>query len=102
MTVRLMAMCVALPGSTMASSAQQPTFSAGHDSVRVDLRVTDRGTVVTELAAGHSSCATMASCSRSWSGSGRLASARRAGEGPSCDGESQGRVSGGSVTSWRV
>jgi Ca-activated chloride channel family protein len=40
-----------LLGSAVAPSAQQPTFSAKRESVRVDVLVTDRGKVVTGLAA---------------------------------------------------
>ena len=50
MTMRLMAASVAvLIGSTMSSSAQQPTFSAKREAVRVDALVTDRGKIVTGL-----------------------------------------------------
>ena len=52
MTMRLMAASVAvLIGSTMSSSAQQPTFSAKREAVRVDALVTDRGKIVTGLGA---------------------------------------------------
>ncbi len=40
-----------LLGSAVAPSAQQPTFSAKRESVRVDVLVTDRGKVVTGLGA---------------------------------------------------
>jgi len=40
-----------LLGSTVDPSAQQPTFSAKRESVRVDALVTDRGKVVTGLGA---------------------------------------------------
>lgn len=53
MTRRLMAAGVTvLLGSIVAPSAQQPTFSAKRESVRVDVLVTDRGKVVTGLGAG--------------------------------------------------
>ncbi len=53
MTTRLVAVSVAvLLGSAVAPSAQQPTFSAKRESVRVDVLVTDRGKVVTGLGAG--------------------------------------------------
>ena len=43
MTKRLMAVTVAvLVGSAVALSAQQPTFSARRESVRVDVLVTDQ------------------------------------------------------------
>ena len=52
MTKRLVAVSVAaLLGSAVAPSAQQPTFSAKRESVRVDVLVTDRGKVVTGLGA---------------------------------------------------
>ena len=41
-----------LLGSAVAPSAQQPTFSAKREAVRVDVLVTDRGKVVTGLGAG--------------------------------------------------
>ena len=41
-----------LIASAVAQSAQQPTFSAKRESVRVDALVTDRGKVVTGLGAG--------------------------------------------------
>jgi VWFA-related protein len=51
--MRLMAVGVAvLLGSAVAQSAQQPTFSAKRESVRIDVLVTDRGKVVTGLGAG--------------------------------------------------
>ena len=54
MTMRLMAASVAvLIGSTMSSSAQQPTFSAKREAVRVDALVTDRGKIVTGLGAAN-------------------------------------------------
>src|SRR6187549_3404293 len=50
MTTRLVAVSIAvLMGSAVAPSAQQPTFSAKRESVRVDVLVTDRGKVVTGL-----------------------------------------------------
>src|SRR5687767_10401039 len=53
MRKRLVAASVAvLLGSAVAPSAQQPTFSAKRESVRVDALVTDRGKVVTGLGAG--------------------------------------------------
>ena len=53
MTTRLVAASVAvLLGSAVAPSAQQPTFSAKREAVRVDALVTDRGKVVTGLGAG--------------------------------------------------
>ena len=53
MTTRLIAVAVAvLIGSVVAQSAQQPTFSAKRESVRVDALVTDRGKVVNGLIAG--------------------------------------------------
>jgi VWFA-related protein len=53
MTRRLVAASVAvLMGGGVAPSAQQPTFSAKRESVRVDVLVTDRGKVVTGLGAG--------------------------------------------------
>ena len=53
MTTRLVAVSIAvLMGSAVAPSAQQPTFSAKRESVRVDVLVTDRGKVVTGLGAG--------------------------------------------------
>ena len=53
MTSRLMAVSVAVVlASAVAPSAQQPTFSAKRESVRVDVLVTDRGKVVTGLGAG--------------------------------------------------
>jgi VWFA-related protein len=53
MTTKLVAVSVAvLLGSAVAPSAQQPTFSAKRESVRVDVLVTDRGKVVTGLGAG--------------------------------------------------
>jgi len=53
MTRRLVAASVAvLMGGAVALSAQQPTFSAKRESVRVDVLVTDRGKVVTGLGAG--------------------------------------------------
>ena len=53
MTRRLVAASVAvLMGGAVAPSAQQPTFSAKRESVRVDVLVTDRGKVVTGLGAG--------------------------------------------------
>lgn len=58
MTMRLMAASVAvLIGSTMSSSAQQPsaaeqpTFSAKREAVRIDALVTDRGKIVIGLGA---------------------------------------------------
>jgi VWFA-related protein len=52
MTTRLVAVSVAvLLGSIVSPSAQQPTFSAKRESVRVDVLVTDRGKVVTGLQA---------------------------------------------------
>jgi VWFA-related protein len=52
MTMKLVAASVAvLIGSTMSSSAQQATFSARRESVRVDVLVTDRGKVLTGLGA---------------------------------------------------
>jgi len=52
MTMKLVAASVAvLIGSTLSSSAQQATFSARRESVRVDALVTDRGKVVTGLGA---------------------------------------------------
>src|SRR6188508_2007136 len=52
MTTRLVAVSIAvLMGSAVAPSAQQPTFSAKRESVRVDVLVTDRGKVVTGLGA---------------------------------------------------
>jgi VWFA-related protein len=52
MTTRLMTVSVALLlYSTVSPSAQQPTFSAKRESVRVDVLVTDRGKVVTGLSA---------------------------------------------------
>jgi VWFA-related protein len=52
MMTRLAAVSVAvLLGSAVAPSAQQPTFSAKRESVRVDALVTDRGKVVTGLTA---------------------------------------------------
>jgi len=52
MTRRLVAASVAvLMGGAVAPSAQQPTFSAKRESVRVDVLVTDRGKVVTGLGA---------------------------------------------------
>ena len=47
----MIASVVVLIGSTMSSSAQQPTFSAKREAVRVDVLVTDRGKVVTGLGA---------------------------------------------------
>jgi Ca-activated chloride channel family protein len=41
----------ALLGSAVAPSAQQPTFSAKREAVRVDALVTDRGKIVTGLGA---------------------------------------------------
>jgi VWFA-related protein len=53
MTKRLVAASVAvLLGSAVDPSAQQPTFSAKREAVRVDVLVTDRGKVVPGLAAG--------------------------------------------------
>jgi VWFA-related protein len=53
MTTRLITVSVAvLIGSAVAQSAQQPTFSAKRESVRVDALVTDRGKVVSGLGAG--------------------------------------------------
>jgi VWFA-related protein len=53
MTRRLVAASVVvLMGGAVAPSAQQPTFSAKRESVRVDVLVTDRGKVVTGLGAG--------------------------------------------------
>ena len=53
MTMKLVAVSAAvLLGSVVAQSAQQPTFSAKRESVRVDALVTDRGKVVTGLGAG--------------------------------------------------
>jgi VWFA-related protein len=53
MTTRLVAVSVTLLlGSTVLPSAQQPTFSAKRESVRVDVLVTDRGKVVSGLGAG--------------------------------------------------
>jgi VWFA-related protein len=53
MTKRLVAVSVGvLLGSTVAPSAQQPTFSAKRESVRVDVLVTDRGKVVAGLGPG--------------------------------------------------
>ena len=53
MTRRLVAASVAvLMGGAVTPSAQQPTFSAKRESVRVDVLVTDRGKVVTGLGAG--------------------------------------------------
>jgi len=53
MTRRLVAASVAvMMGGAVAPSAQQPTFSAKRESVRVDVLVTDRGKVVTGLSAG--------------------------------------------------
>jgi VWFA-related protein len=53
MTTRLIAVSVALLlGSGVEPSAQQPTFSARRESVRVDVLVTDRGKVVPGLGAG--------------------------------------------------
>jgi len=52
MTTRLVAASVAvLIGGAVAPSAQQPTFSAKREAVRVDALVTDRGKVVTGLGA---------------------------------------------------
>ena len=52
MTKRLVVVSVAvLLGSAVGESAQQPTFSAKRESVRVDALVTDRGKVVTGLGA---------------------------------------------------
>ena len=52
MTTRLVAASVAvLIGGAVAPSAQQPTFSAKREAVRVDVLVTDRGKVVTGLGA---------------------------------------------------
>jgi VWFA-related protein len=52
MTRRLVAASVAvMMGGAVAPSAQQPTFSAKRESVRVDVLVTDRGKVVTGLGA---------------------------------------------------
>lgn len=52
MTTRWMTVgVVMLLGSVVAPSAQQPTFSAKRESVRVDVLVTDRGRVVTGLTA---------------------------------------------------
>jgi VWFA-related protein len=52
MTKRLVAVSVAvLSVSAVGLSAQQPTFSAKRESVRVDVLVTDRGKVVTGLDA---------------------------------------------------
>jgi VWFA-related protein len=53
MTTRLVAVSAAvLLGGAVAQSAQQPTFSARRESVRVDALVTDRGKIVTGLGAG--------------------------------------------------
>jgi VWFA-related protein len=53
MMMRLVAAsAVALLGGAMVPSAQQPTFSAKRESVRVDALVTDRGKVVTGLGPG--------------------------------------------------
>jgi VWFA-related protein len=52
MTRRLVAASVAVLMGAVAPSAQQPTFSAKRESVRVDVLVTDRGKVVTGLGAG--------------------------------------------------
>jgi Ca-activated chloride channel family protein len=53
MVTRLVGVCIAvLVGTAVGPSAQQPTFSAKRESVRVDVLVTDRGTVVTGLVAG--------------------------------------------------
>jgi VWFA-related protein len=53
MMTRLLAVsAVVLLGSAMVLSAQQPTFSAKRESVRVDALVTDRGKVVTGLGVG--------------------------------------------------
>jgi VWFA-related protein len=46
------ATAAALLGSVVAPSAQQATFSAKREAVRVDVLVTDRGKVVTGLGAG--------------------------------------------------
>ena len=52
MTTRLVAASVVvLMGGAVAPSAQQPTFSAKREAVRVDVLVTDRGKVVTGLGA---------------------------------------------------
>jgi len=52
MTTRLVAASVAvLIGGAVAPSAQQPTFSAKREAVRVDVLVTDRSKVVTGLGA---------------------------------------------------
>lgn len=53
MTRTLMAVSVAVAlGSAVSPSAQQPTFSAKRESVRVDVLVTDGAKVVTGLGAG--------------------------------------------------
>jgi VWFA-related protein len=52
MVTRFVAAGVAVLLGTVAPSAQQPTFSAKRESVRVDALVTDRGKVVTGLGAG--------------------------------------------------
>ena len=53
MTTKLVAVSVAVVlGGTVSPSAQQPTFSAKREAVRVDVLVTDRGKVVTGLGAG--------------------------------------------------
>jgi Ca-activated chloride channel family protein len=52
MTTRLVAASVVvLMGGAVAPSAQQPTFSAKREAVRVDVLVTDRSKVVTGLGA---------------------------------------------------
>ena len=52
MMMKLVAVSAAvLLGGAVAQSAQQPTFSARRESVRVDALVTDRGKVVTGLGA---------------------------------------------------
>jgi Ca-activated chloride channel family protein len=52
MTRVLTASVAVLLGSVVTPSAQQATFSAKREAVRVDVLVTDRGKVVTGLAAG--------------------------------------------------
>jgi VWFA-related protein len=51
MVTRSIAVSVAVLLGAVAPSAQQPTFSAKRESVRVDVLVTDRGKVVTGLGA---------------------------------------------------
>lgn len=52
MVTRSIAVSVAVLLGGVTPSAQQPTFSAKRESVRVDVLVTDRGKVVTGLGAG--------------------------------------------------